>query len=156
MTCGAKSVGTADQWVVTRSLALTKSPCMPSHSSLALSKPIPHLCLSAPSPEPQLSSNSQRPGRRSEMAMALASERMALASSTGYSHVSVTSAPSSSLSIARWSHCRTRTAGAAVTAAGLRLAGVSSAASFVCKSSVRPLSDANGNVSEFQSGMSQL
>jgi hypothetical protein len=85
--------------------------------------------------------------------MALASERMALASSAGYSHVSVTSAPSSSLSMAGWSHCRTRTAGAAAAAAGSRLVGVSS---FVCKSSVRPLSDANGNVSEFQSGMSQL
>ena len=92
--------------------------------------------------------------------MALAGDRMAVASSLGYAHMSLASSTStaSSLSMARGPHRRARKAGAvaAVGLGGGRAVGGSSGASLVCRSSVSPLSDANGNVTEFQSGTCAL
>ncbi|KAG0568145.1 hypothetical protein M758_7G186500 [Ceratodon purpureus] len=96
------------------------------------------------------------------MATALAGETMAMAiSSPGYIHVSLASSTSSasSLSMAGWSHRRTRSAsmlvavglGSGKLGAGRRATGSSGASSLVCRSSVSPLSDANGNVAVFQS-----
>lgn len=92
--------------------------------------------------------------------MALVGGTMAVALSPGYAPVSL----ASSSRLARRSHRCARSAGAVVVAGlaarrlvGGRLAvGSSTGASLACRSSVRPLSDANGNVGVFQSGMCAL